>query len=65
MTPALRPVALLLRRRIESTLLLQRFLAGTQPGRESNDEITLYKSVGVAIEDVVTANLVYQRAVAG
>jgi len=37
-------------------------LAGSQPGRESEDEITLYKSVGVAVEDVVAANLVYKRA---
>ncbi len=33
-------------------------VAGTKAGRESEDEITLYKSVGVAIEDVVTAQLV-------
>ena len=37
-------------------------LAGSQPGRESKEEITLYKSVGVAVEDIVTANLVYERA---
>jgi ornithine cyclodeaminase/alanine dehydrogenase-like protein (mu-crystallin family) len=37
-------------------------LAGAQPGRESNDEITLYKSVGVAIEDVVAARIVYERS---
>jgi alanine dehydrogenase len=37
-------------------------VAGTQPGRQSEDEITLYKSVGVAIEDVAAANLVYLRA---
>jgi ornithine cyclodeaminase/alanine dehydrogenase-like protein (mu-crystallin family) len=37
-------------------------LAGRKPGRASENEITLYKSVGVAIEDVVAAQLVYQRA---
>jgi len=37
-------------------------IAGARPGRESADEITLYKSVGVAVEDVVAANLVYNRA---
>jgi thiomorpholine-carboxylate dehydrogenase len=37
-------------------------LAGREPGRESGEEITLYKSVGVAVEDVVAAQLVYQRA---
>jgi ornithine cyclodeaminase/alanine dehydrogenase-like protein (mu-crystallin family) len=35
---------------------------GTRPGRQSPDEITLYKSVGVAIQDVVSADLVYQKA---
>ena len=40
-------------------------IAGSEPGRQSNDEITLYKSVGVAVEDIVAANLVYRRAVAG
>ena len=28
-------------------------VAGSKPGRQSDDEITLYKSVGVAIEDIV------------
>lgn len=39
-------------------------VAGSKPGRESDDEITLYKSVGVAVEDIVAADLVYRRAVA-
>jgi alanine dehydrogenase len=37
-------------------------LAGIKPARSSTDEITLYKSVGIAIQDVATANLVYHRA---
>ncbi len=37
-------------------------LAGAKPGRENTDEVTLYKSVGIAIQDVATANLVYQKA---
>jgi alanine dehydrogenase len=37
-------------------------LAGTKPGRARADEITLYKSVGIAIQDVATANLVYHKA---
>jgi alanine dehydrogenase len=37
-------------------------LAGMKPGRESAGEITLYKSVGIAIQDVATANLVYRKA---
>jgi len=37
-------------------------VAGTRPGRQAADEITLFKSVGVAVEDVVAAELVYRRA---
>ncbi len=40
-------------------------VAGSKPGRQSEEEITLYKSVGVAVEDIVAADLVYQRALAG
>jgi len=39
-------------------------VAGTKPGRQSPDEITLYKSVGVAVQDVVSADLVYRKALA-
>ncbi|HEY1991129.1 MAG TPA: ornithine cyclodeaminase family protein [Gammaproteobacteria bacterium] len=38
-------------------------LAGSQPGRESAQQITLYKSVGVAAQDAVAAQLVYDAAV--
>ena len=37
-------------------------LAGTKAGRSNASEITLYKSVGIAIQDVATANLVYRKA---
>ena len=37
-------------------------LAGKKPGRQSRDEITLYKSTGHAVEDAATARLVYDRA---
>ena len=37
-------------------------LAGAKPGRRSADEITLYKSVGTAIQDVAAAHLVYDKA---
>ena len=37
-------------------------LAGTKAGRESSGEVTLYKSVGIAIQDVAVANLVYRKA---
>ena len=35
---------------------------GRKPGRRSNDEITVYKAMGVAMEDMVAANLAFQRA---
>ena len=37
-------------------------LAGTKPGRQSADEITIYKSTGHAVEDAAAARLVYDRA---
>jgi len=40
-------------------------VTGTKHGRESASEITLFKSVGVAIEDVVSADLVYRKALEG
>lgn len=36
-------------------------IAGTHPGRQQADDITLFKSVGVAVEDIVSAGLVYER----
>ena len=35
---------------------------GGKPGRESVEEITLFKSVGVAVEDLASAELVYRSA---
>jgi alanine dehydrogenase len=37
-------------------------LAGSKTGRSGAGEITLYKSVGIAIQDVATAQLVYRKA---
>lgn len=37
-------------------------MAGTKSGRSDASEVTLYKSVGIAIQDVATAQLVYHRA---
>ncbi len=37
-------------------------LAGTRPGRTAPDQITLYKSVGVAVQDAAAAGLVLRRA---
>jgi alanine dehydrogenase len=35
---------------------------GRKPGRRSDNEITVYKAMGVAMEDMVAANLAFQRA---
>lgn len=40
-------------------------IAGARPGRTSEQEITLFKSVGIAVEDVVSADLVYRKAQRG
>ena len=41
---------------------LGELVAGSKPGRTSRDEITLYKSVGVAVQDVAAAALVLEAA---
>lgn len=47
-----------------SALELGEVLGGAKPGRTSDAEVTLYKSMGNAMEDMVVANLVYETAVA-
>ena len=37
-------------------------LLGSRPGRQSPDEITLFKSLGLAIEDVASAHLIHANA---
>ena len=37
-------------------------VSGKKPGRENPQEITLFKSVGTAIEDLAAARLAYQKA---
>ena len=41
---------------------LDQVVAGKVPGRNSDDEIIIFDSTGVAIEDVAAAALVYERA---
>lgn len=36
---------------------------GRLEGRTANDQITVFKSLGMAVEDVVTADLVFRRAI--
>jgi ornithine cyclodeaminase len=38
--------------------------AGRHPGRRSPGEVTVFKSVGTALEDLCAARLVHQRAIA-
>jgi ornithine cyclodeaminase/alanine dehydrogenase-like protein (mu-crystallin family) len=41
---------------------LGEILAGREPGRTSDGEVTVFKSLGLAIEDVAAAALAYRRA---
>jgi alanine dehydrogenase len=38
-------------------------IAGTKPGRRGPHDVTIFKSLGLAVEDVVTADLIYRKAV--
>jgi ornithine cyclodeaminase/alanine dehydrogenase-like protein (mu-crystallin family) len=48
----------------ESVTEVGEVLLGTRPGRQSDDEIAVYKSMGHASEDIAAAALVYAAAVA-
>ena len=37
-------------------------ITGAKPGRESDEEVTIFKSVGLSIQDISAAYYVYQRA---
>jgi ornithine cyclodeaminase len=43
---------------------LGQLVVGRIEGRTSNDEITVFKTVGIGVQDVVTAGEIYNRAVA-
>lgn len=38
-------------------------IAGSAPGRQTQDQITIYKAVGVGLQDVALAGLAYRRIV--
>jgi ornithine cyclodeaminase len=38
-------------------------LTGAHPGRTSDSELTIFRSLGLAVEDIASAQLVYERAV--
>jgi alanine dehydrogenase len=42
---------------------LGEIVAGLKPGRTSMEEVTIFVSTGLAIQDAVTANLTYRKAV--
>jgi ornithine cyclodeaminase/alanine dehydrogenase-like protein (mu-crystallin family) len=41
---------------------LRRVVVGQMPGRTGEEQITLFKSLGIAIEDVATAAVLYRKA---
>lgn len=41
---------------------LGEIVAGIRPGRRSDDEITIFDSTGLAVQDIVTANMIYRKA---
>ena len=51
--------------REEQIVELGELVTGQHPGRQDDSAITLYKSVGVGLEDVALAGLVWQRLQAG
>ena len=42
---------------------LGEMIAGVKPGRISPDEIIIFDSTGMALQDVITATIIYERAV--
>nr|MBA2616714.1 ornithine cyclodeaminase family protein [Rubrobacter sp.] len=47
----------------EAVYELGQVIAGHVPGRESPEDITLFASQGLALEDLAAARVVYDRAV--
>jgi alanine dehydrogenase len=44
---------------------LAEVIAGSRPGRLRDDEIVVFDSTGVAIEDIAAAAIVFERAARG
>ncbi|CAG9612001.1 Delta(1)-pyrroline-2-carboxylate reductase [Bacillus rhizoplanae] len=42
---------------------LGQIISGERTGRESNQEVTVFKSVGLAVVDIVVAKYFYEKAV--
>ena len=47
----------------EKVYELAPIVAGLMPGRRSKDEITLFESQGIALEDIAASALIYERAI--
>ncbi|HEV2425896.1 MAG TPA: ornithine cyclodeaminase family protein [Terriglobia bacterium] len=47
-----------------SVIELHEIVAGTRPGRNSASDITIFKSSGIALWDVISAGSIYQQALA-
>jgi alanine dehydrogenase len=45
-----------------NTATLGAVIAGRKPGRVSGTEVTIYKAMGIGMEDMIAANLIYQSA---
>ncbi len=48
---------------LDRAVELKDVLGGAHPGRRDDAEITLYKSLGIGLEDLAAATLVYDRAI--
>src|SRR5262249_20245821 len=48
---------------LDRAVELKDIVGGARPGRSSDSEITLFKSLGLGLEDLAAASLVYDRAV--
>ena len=53
-----------LKRGWDGVIELCQIVGGGQPGRSSNDEITIFKSSGIALWDVASAGYIYRQALA-
>lgn len=48
---------------LESVRELREVVTGARPGRTSGDQITLFKSLGIGLEDLAAGALVYRKAI--
>src|SRR5579859_1588127 len=53
-----------LKRGWHGVIELCKIVSGARPGRRSNDEITIFKSSGIALWDVASAGYIYRQALA-